>query len=359
VGTIKLVFVLENYYPSIGGVETLFQTLAEGLAKEHNILVITRKLKHTKSYEVINDVHVHRVMTFGSRNLFTFLALPKILKLAKDADIINTTTYNAAPPARLAARLLKKPCILTVHEILGDRWGLNLGLLSAWVHKRLERLIIDLNFDLYICVSQATRSDLINIKPKVHSRVVYNGVDTVFWDPARYDGQSIRDKYHLNGKYVCLFYGRAGITKGAEYLVKSAKLVNDVHFFLILSKDKQAKKIYALAKGLSNVQIIDSVPRNELPNYIKMADCISIPSLSEGFGYTTVESCCMGKPVVASEVGSIPEVIFGNFILVNPKDPVSLAAGIIELKAGRGNHANYKDFSISEHIRTYKEVVLI
>jgi adenine/guanine phosphoribosyltransferase-like PRPP-binding protein len=100
----------------------LFQTLAEGLAKDHNIVVITRKLKKTKTYEVINGVHVHRVRTFGSRYLFTFLALPKILKIAKDADIINTTTYNAAPPARWAARWLKKPCILTVHEVLGDRW---------------------------------------------------------------------------------------------------------------------------------------------------------------------------------------------------------------------------------------------
>src|SRR3989339_1156108 len=96
----KILFVLENYVPHIGGVELVFKTLAENLAKEHDISIITHKLKNTKKFEEINGVKIYRVSCLQNRYLFSFLAIPKTLRLAKKADIIHTTTYNGAVPAR-------------------------------------------------------------------------------------------------------------------------------------------------------------------------------------------------------------------------------------------------------------------
>ena len=82
----KILFILENYLPHVGGVETVFRNLAERMVKlGHKVSIVTHRLKGTKKYEVMNGVKVHRVSCFQSRYLFTFLAIPSALRLAKDA----------------------------------------------------------------------------------------------------------------------------------------------------------------------------------------------------------------------------------------------------------------------------------
>src|SRR3989344_1543558 len=119
----KILFVCENYYPHYGGAEVLFKNLAEGLVKAGNrVAVITSKLPDTKAFEEINGVKIHRIKCFNSRYFFSFLSIPKVLKLAGMADIIQTTTFNGAPPAWLGAKLTKKPVVLTVHEVWVNKW---------------------------------------------------------------------------------------------------------------------------------------------------------------------------------------------------------------------------------------------
>ena len=60
--------------------------------------------------------------TENNRYLFSLLSIPKVFNLAKDVDIIHTTTYNGAIPSRLIAKLKNKKSIITVHEVLGEKW---------------------------------------------------------------------------------------------------------------------------------------------------------------------------------------------------------------------------------------------
>src|SRR3989344_5188945 len=109
----RILFVVENYIPHVGGVEVMFSQLAEGLARKgHEVDVVTHQFGMTKSFEVINGVRVHRIPCFGSRYLFTFTSIPKAMNLGKKADIIHTTTFNGAPPAWIAARIARKPSVI-------------------------------------------------------------------------------------------------------------------------------------------------------------------------------------------------------------------------------------------------------
>ena len=215
----KLLFVLENYLPHIGGVEIVFKNLCESLAAQgHRVDIITHKMKNTASFEVINCVHVHRIPCFGSRYLFTFLAVPKVLELARKADIIHTTTFNGAPPAWLAAKIAKKPVILTVHEVWVGKWKqlTEMGTLQALLHDLLERLIYTLPFSQYVCVSHSTKTrlDAIGV-PKARSHVIHNGLDYTFWNPGRYtkrDVQRLQQNLGMHGNFVYLFYGRPGVS---------------------------------------------------------------------------------------------------------------------------------------------------
>ncbi|MBW2993353.1 glycosyltransferase family 4 protein, partial [Candidatus Woesearchaeota archaeon] len=282
--------------------------------------------------------------------------------------IIHTTTYNGAFPAKIASILARKPCIITIHEILGNNWK-NFGMssLKSFLHKYLEKAIIKLNFHRYISVSNSTQNQVLAqgiLRNK--SIVIYNGIDYDFWNPKRYSGKIIRKEFNLEKDFVYLFYGRPGISKGLEYLIKAVPLISkkikNAKLFAIVSRDKAYKKRYKRILNLiKKMGIKDKiilypyipVPYKQLPKFIKMADCVVVPSLSEGFGFTAAESCAMNKPVVASNTTSLPEVVSGKFILIKPKNPESIAVGVIKIHNKKIPKTKLKRFEIKKNIEKH------
>lgn len=367
----KIVFVLENYIPHIGGVEIVFKNLCEGLAKlGHDVSIVTHRLKGTKKFEIINGVKVYRVNCFHSRYWFTFLSVPKVLKLAKKVDIIHTTTFNGAFPAWIASKLLKKRCIITIHEVWVRKWDklTEMGWLNAKLHNILERFIYLLNFDEYVCVSKSTQKQLLDIGiDKNKTFVIYNGVDYSHWNPKQYDKKRVRKKLGLEKNFVYLFTGRPGVSKGLEYLIKAvpqiSKKIPNSRLLAIVSRDKAYEKRYKyiikLIKRLGvedRIILKDSVSYNELPAYVKAADCVVVPSLAEGFGFAAAEACAMKTPVVASNTTSLPEVVSGKFILVKAKNPQSIAKGVDMVYSRKIIKSDLKRFELKGNIKNYLNV---
>ena len=119
----KILFVLEHFYPYIGGAEKLFYELSTKLAaKGFEVVVVTtwHDKQHPK-HEIHRGVTIVRVNCFN-RFGFTFFSLPKILRYGKGCDVIHTTTYNAALPALLAGKLMGKKVFVTFHEVWGSLW---------------------------------------------------------------------------------------------------------------------------------------------------------------------------------------------------------------------------------------------
>ncbi|MBU1622047.1 MAG: glycosyltransferase family 4 protein, partial [Nanoarchaeota archaeon] len=339
----KILFVCENYLPHIGGVEIVFKTLAEGLIKKgHQVNLVTHQLKNTKKFEIINGVKVHRIPCFDSRYLFTFLSIPKIIKLAQKADLIHTTTFNGAPPAWLVSKIKNKPCLLTVHEVWVNQWQqiTEMSKTKATFHNFLEKLIYKLKFTKYIAVSNSTKNQLVNLRiPETKITVIHNGIDYNHWNPSKYDRNKIRNQLNLQHNFVYLFHGRPGTSKGLIYLIKAvpliSKLIPNSKLLAIVSKDpaykKNYQKIIKLIKKLKiENQIILHNPVNyqELPRYIKAADCVIVPSLAEGFGFSAAEACAMNVPIIASNTTSLPEVVSGKYILVPSKNSKAIAQAV-------------------------------
>lgn len=367
----KILFVIENYLPHIGGAEIVFKTLAEGLVKEgHSVDLITHRLKNTPAFEVINGVKVHRISCLQSRYLFTFLSVPKVIRLAREADIIQTTTFNGAPAAWLGGKLTGKKVVLTIHEVWVGKWPqvTNLGKLGCLMHEFLERLIYLLDFDCYACVSDSTRKDLLKLSiDKKRAVTVYNGVDYDLWNPAKYNYAEIRKKYGLEKKFVCLFNGRPGMSKGLEYLIKAmpliCKKISNMKLIALVSRDKAYVKRYDEMIGLieklklkDKVLVLNSVPYKDLPTYVKAAECVIVPSLAEGFGFAAAESCALGVPLVASDTTSLPEVVSGKFVLVRPKDERAIAEGVERVFNGRWEKSRLKKFTIKQNIDNYLKI---
>ncbi len=371
----NILFVVEYYPPHIGGGELLFMRLCEGLAAGgHDITVVTLRLPDTPAREVINGVRVCRVKVpgRGARYWFTFLSIPKVLKLARRADLIHTTTYNGAFPAWLAGKLRGKTCVITVHEVFGTRWKdfVGMGWFNAKLHQLLERLIVTFPFHRYISVSRYTADCLTSFG--VNQRkiaVVYNGIDYDLFNFEKADGRTIRQKLGLGNEFIYMYYGRPGLSKGLEYLVQAVPLIRQAvpgsKLLTILAHNpkNRCQNIRRMIKDLSiedSIILLDPVPRNDLPNYIAAADCVVVPSLSEGFGFTAAEACAMGRPVVASNVASLPEVVSGKYVLVEPGNPEAIAEGIEDIYKGETENSERKVFSwdecVQKYLRIYQEL---
>ena len=375
----NILFVLENYLPHIGGLETIFQNLMEGLVKEgHSVTLVTHQMKGTKKFEVIGGVKIHRVWSLQSRYIFTFFSIPKTIALSLNADIIHTTTYNATFPAKIASLIRRIPIVITVHEVLGKNWPRfgGMGYLKGKIHQLFEYLILKLDYTRYVCVSNSTMNDLLKINiNEVKCRVIYNGLDYDFWDPQRYtkDKLHIRESFKLKDNFVYLFYGRPGISKGLEFLIRAVPLIKqkipNSKLLAIVSRDKAYEKQYdkmiKLIKILGiqdDVILHNPVPREDLPYFIKSADCVIVPSLTEGFGFNVAESCALGIPVVASNTHSIPEVISGKFVLVKPGSPKSITEGILAVHKKMLNRTKIKRFlkgvAVHNYMKIYSQIYM-
>ncbi len=365
----KILFVIENYLPHIGGVEVVFRNLAEGLAKKgHDITIITHRPANAKTYEELNGVKINRINCLQSRYLFSFLAIPKAIAEARKADIIHTTTFNGAFPAWIAAKLTGKKCVITVHEVWIGKWKeyTTMGWLEAAIHNLLEKLIYLLPFDKYAAVSNSTRKQLLRIgKNPEKTATVYNAVNYGHFDPGKHSRKEAREDLNVEDNFVCLTYGRPGPSKGIEYAIKAVPLISipKLKYLFILSKDRQyllklrSIKVLIGKLGMQHrIMLLDPVTHKQLPKYIKAADCVVVPSLSEGFGYTAAEACALGVPVVATNTTSLPEVVSGKYVLINPKSSEEIATAVERVSQGKYDKSPIKRFPLESNIKGYMKI---
>lgn len=374
----KILFICENYLPHYGGAEVVFKNLAERFVEQgETVKLLTQQLKKTKKKEIIGGVQIQRVFSFFSRYLFTFLAIPSAIKLARKCDLIQTTTFNGAFPAWLAGKMWNKPVVLTVHEVWINKWKMitHFSYLKRTIHEFLERMIYLLPFDQYICVSEATRRDLLkkSINPK-KIKTIHNGFAYEQWNPKQIKKINLAQELGIKKKnFIYFSWGRPGESKGFEYAIRAVPLIakevpNSLFLLMLGSADRYNHKyqeLMRLRKKLNlqeRMLVINSAPREILQQYLKTVDCVVIPSLAEGFGYTTVEACAMGKSVVISNAGSLPEVVSGKHQIFESKNVLDLAEKVVKIAQGEYLDAGTKKFawpeSIENYLKTYRELML-
>nr|MBX2817428.1 glycosyltransferase [Saprospiraceae bacterium] len=153
----RILFIVENYHPKVGGLEKLFKTLADRLAAEGwNVTILTNGSGLALPWRQLEAGSTVYRLPFLNRYFFTFLAFVPAFFLARKCDLIHTTSYNAALPAWMASKLSGKKCIITFHEVWDELW-LKLPFFPRWKLFFLsvfERLVLSLSFDRFIAPSR-------------------------------------------------------------------------------------------------------------------------------------------------------------------------------------------------------------
>lgn len=351
----NILFVTDYFQPHIGGVEKLFASLTENLAEKGNsITCITWKYnKSLAKEEIQKEIKIIRISS-PSRLLFSLIALPKIIKEARKADLIHTSTYGAAVGAWIAAKVTRKKVIVTVHEVWGNLW-LKLPFLSTfekWFFRWFEKGLFKLKFDKYVAVSEYTKKGLIDLGIDEHKIIrIYNGIESNLpqWkEPAL--------------PFTFTYFGRAGASKGLDLLMgatsKMAKKHPEIHYKFILSP--QSKKIFNKVSHFieeenlnNNFILLTNLSHSSLIDELLSSHYIVIPSYCEGFGFTAAETSLMNIPLISSGMGSLPEVVSGKVITMKELSVSSLFNAMEAALNNQFIEIPLQKFSVDEFVSNY------
>lgn len=187
-----------------------------------------------------------------------------------------------------------------------------------------------------ICVSESSRKDFLRYAkyPAEKTAVVYPGVDTVFFEQK---DNAPADAVNLPAGRYLLHVGHARFYKNIPALFHAlAILVRSFGYDVRLLKvgeafnPEQEKVIDGL--GIRDRVIhLGMVEDERLPGIYRCADALLLPSWHEGFGFPVLEAMASGVPVVASNRGSLPEVVGDAGILVDPDDYETMAKSIVAI----------------------------
>jgi glycosyltransferase involved in cell wall biosynthesis len=146
--------------------------------------------------------------------------------------------------------------------------------------------------------------------------------------------QDVRYRYDLPDRYV-LAVGNLQPRKNLTKLIEAFALICpeelDIQLLVVGQDWWQGSAIYRRVQELGlaeRVQFTGYVPQEDLVGLYNAATVLVYPSVYEGFGLPVLEAMACGRPVIASNASSLPEVAGEAAVLVNPLDARDLAEAI-------------------------------
>ncbi len=242
----------------------------------------------------------------------------------------------------LLMKRLKIPVVATIHHPIPIDREIDLSQArNPWDRFRLKRWYsflgmqhrVSKRLDRVITVSRSSAADIQRYfqVPEKALRVVYNGVDTDFFNC---DG-SVPKKPH---SLIMVSSGQGNI-KGLPHMLKALHSLKDkaeVKLTIVGTAPPDSQPARLIHEyGLEHtVTFTGAIEREELARLYAAAEIAVSPSLYEGFGFPAAEAMSSGIPVIATSAGALPEVVGKDgetCILVPPAEPDALAAAIKRL----------------------------
>lgn len=259
------------------------------------------------------------------------------------ADVVHSHTWYANMAGHVGSLLHGIPHVLTAHSLEPRRpWKAEqLGggyRVSSWAEKTAYHAA-----DAIIAVSNGMRNDILDCYPEVDPakvHVVYNGIDTEAISRVSDNSALLKHGIDPQRPYV-LFVGRITRQKGIMHLLRAAEqLPPEVALVLCASSpdtpelgqevSDQIAKLSATRTGVHWLK--EQLPRPELVQVLSHAAVFACPSIYEPLGIVNLEAMACEVPVVASDVGGIPEVVVdgvtGTLVHYDQDDTESFENGI-------------------------------
>jgi glycosyltransferase involved in cell wall biosynthesis len=340
-----------------GGAESLLKNFVLE-AKKNNLFNIEIATLYSNAIfkKEIEDAGIS-IWDLGLTFKFNLMGVTKLIKLVKERkyNVIHVHLFPADIFAALASLFLPKDIvwIFSEHCDYNRRRTLKIfKILDNFTYSRYSKIV---------CVSKQVEFALLNWIPsnKGKTKVISNAVPI----PKFLNLCSIKT-------YDILFVGRLTKQKGVEILLKAIKILKNEYsrnMKIAIVGDGELKE------NLDNLTVELGVDREvkflgvrkNIKELMVSSKIIVLPSRSEGFGIVIIEAMSNMLPVIATNVGGIPELIENgkDGILVPPENPKALARAINNLLENKElreklSKAAYKKVKKEFSIKSYSVHVL-
>lgn len=325
--------VTPTFQPIKGGAETVVQNLSTALS----MIGVHVDIMTFNMDQLWHPKWSGRTEKFGSATVYKIPALdwlpivhsPRInfginlipgrfRHVMREYDVLHFHQAEYSFP--LFSFSVKRPKILHLH-------GLRLNYYKRYW---LSRMLLRKTANIYLSLSLQMKKDLISLGISEDKIIHFpNTVDTKIYCP--------KEEKTSN---TILYVGRITPDKGLHVLLRSLKYAKnslslkiigpisdfDLNYYRIISSMIKKENMI----GRHKIEYLGVVTREELLNCYQDASIFVLPSLYEPFGVVILEAMSCGTPVIATNVGGVPEIIGNckNGILLPSNDHVSLAAAI-------------------------------
>lgn len=255
------------------------------------------------------------------------LAIFKLLSLVKQYKFDLIDCHDAHDALHCAfMRMLGIKVVRTLHsESMGK--------------KLIKRLIWRYGNDRVIVVSEVLKKRLITIAlPAAKIDIINEGIELAEFD-FRLTGEAIRHEFNIPlSDKIIVNIGMIRPNKGQCYLIEAAddivKTIPNVRFLLVGEATRQAYEqqlLTCLNSSAHRDKFIMTGYRIDIANFIAAADCVVISSLAEAHSRVVPQAFAMKRPVVATNVGGLPEFVKPEItgVLVQSGNASALANGIV------------------------------
>jgi glycosyltransferase involved in cell wall biosynthesis len=331
------------------GAERVVVELSKSLKKTYHcepILGVIRNV-YNPHEEILEEAKNNGIAyaVFSCRSQLDWKLVFSVRKFIKKnrVDLIHCHGYKSNFYGLLASGHV--PSVTTNHNWLTAHWKLKLYcfLDSLWIRF----------FDRIIAVSNEVKKDLLRYKiPEDKIRVIDNGIALKRFEKLV---ETNKMKNQLGFDENIRIIGTIGslvIEKGHIYLLEAARQILDVVKdlkFLIIGDGPLRKPLEEKSEELGiNKDVIFMGQRKDIPELLMAMDVFVLPSIKEGLPIALLEAMASKRPVIATRIGAIPNVIENKDIgvLVEPKDISGLQDAIMNLlnDPGRMNLLARKGF---------------
>lgn len=321
---------------SVGGAELHLLTLARHLKRQDVEVVVaclreqvkgSRSLRPDFEKEHIGVVHLQADSRYDWRFVTRFLRLLK----EQRPDVVHTHL----PRADLAAALGKflHPSIIwvsSVHDIYNKSWS---GRWAVPLFSSIWR-----QADSVVAISHAVKQWLVDDQGLLpgNVRVVHYGIELERFSRATVN---LRERWCLNGGAVIGSIGRLEPRKAHDCLIEAmaAAFESAANACLLIAGHDPwgyGKDLQALINDLELEKRVKLVGfQDDVPSFLGALDVFAFASRSEGFGQVVIEAMAAGKPVVASKIPPLTEIVIEGEtgLLVEPRDAKSFAEALTHL----------------------------
>ena len=309
----KIIQVAHSFPPRYEGIGNYCYQLSKYLAQRgHQVEVYTSRLHSSlPEYETKDGFTIHRCPYLGviGTNRLT-LILHKILRT--EADIIHAHSYIflTSNQTALAKKIKRRPFLLHLHggmELFPSR-NFSTNLFFQVKNTVYDRTVGRWTIKSADAIASVSRRDI-----EIAQRLFHIDESTFYWVPNAVDmdmfGRCNSDSDGLN----VVFIGKLEFKKGIDVLIgvmnRVLKERSDA-VFTIVGQGSLQRQVERAAKTFpKRVRVLGQVPHEKIPDVLSDATVLLLPSYSEGLPTVCLEALACGIPVVASDLGGVPEVV--------------------------------------------------